>query len=190
MSISPNLRMAEDMARVRVRNPRAGPGDGGRSREEFSRQRTRSRATILPEKLIRSDTEMIQYHQLLRDVLAHGKFKPDRTGTGTYAIFGTQARFPLAEGFPLLTTKKLHLRSIIYELLWFLRGDTNIKYLNDNGVTIWNEWADADGELGPVYGKQWRRWATADGREIDQIAQLIEGLRHNPDSRRHIVTAW
>ncbi len=133
---------------------------------------------------------MRQYLDLMRHVLEHGHVKSDRTGTGTRSVFGWQMRFDLGAGFPLLTTKKLHTRSIIYELLWFLRGDTNIRYLTDNGVSIWNEWADADGELGPVYGKQWRRWATADGREIDQIAQLIEGLRHNPDSRRHIVTAW
>src|SRR5713226_3746926 len=133
---------------------------------------------------------MLQYHQLLRDVLAHGKFKPDRTGTGTYAIFGAQARFPLAEGFPLLTTKKLHLKSIIYELLWFLRGDTNIKYLQDHGVNIWNEWADENGELGPVYGAQWRSWKTADGLAIDQISQVIDQIKTNPDSRRLIVNAW
>src|ERR1700748_2468364 len=133
---------------------------------------------------------MIQYHQLLRLVLDEGKFKPDRTGTGTYAVFGAQARFPLADGFPVLTTKKLHLKSIIYELLWFLRGDTNIKYLNDHGVTIWDEWADAEGNLGPVYGSPWRSWPAPDGRSIDQIANVIDMIRRNPDSRRLIVTAW
>src|SRR5712691_11834080 len=133
---------------------------------------------------------MIQYHQLLREVLEHGKLKADRTGTGTRAVFGAQARFPLAEGFPLLTTKKLHLKSIIYELLWFLRGDTNIKYLNEHGVSIWNEWADERGDLGPVYGRQWRSWPARDGGAIDQIADLIDAIRHNPDSRRLIVTAW
>ena len=133
---------------------------------------------------------MIQYHQLLRLVLEHGKFKPDRTGTGTLAVFGAQARFPLADSFPLVTTKKLHLKSIIYELLWFLRGDTNIKFLNDNGVSIWNEWADEQGNLGRVYGAQWCDWRTADGRSIHQIDQVILQLRTQPDSRRHIVSAW
>ncbi len=133
---------------------------------------------------------MRQYLDLMRHVLEHGFDKTDRTGTGTRSVFGYQMRFDLAAGFPLLTTKKLHTRSIIHELLWFLRGDTNIRYLNEHGVSIWNEWADADGDLGPVYGKQWRRWQTADGREIDQIALLVDGLRKNPDSRRHIVSAW
>jgi thymidylate synthase len=133
---------------------------------------------------------MRQYLDLMRHVLEHGHEKSDRTGTGTLSVFGWQMRFDLGEGFPLLTTKKLHTKSIIYELLWFLRGDTNIRYLKEHGVSIWDEWADADGELGPVYGKQWRRWETADGRSIDQIAQLVDGLKRNPDSRRHIVTAW
>src|SRR3954447_4121129 len=133
---------------------------------------------------------MIQYQQLLKLVLEQGKFKADRTGTGTYAVFGAQARFPLANGFPVLTTKKLHLKSIIYELLWFLRGDTNVKYLNDHGVTIWDEWADADGNLGRVYGAQWCDWRTADGRSINQIADVIAQIRRNPDSRRLIVSAW
>jgi thymidylate synthase len=133
---------------------------------------------------------MIQYHQLLRLVLDHGKYKADRTGTGTYSVFGAQARFPLSEGFPALTTKKLHFRSIIHELLWFLRGDTNIKYLNDNGVTIWDEWADGDGNLGRVYGAQWCDWRTPDGRSINQIDRVIDQIRKKPDSRRHIVSAW
>ncbi|MCB1894825.1 MAG: thymidylate synthase [Zoogloeaceae bacterium] len=133
---------------------------------------------------------MKQYLDLMRHVLEHGQRKEDRTGTGTLSVFGWQMRFDLAAGFPLLTTKKLHTRSIIHELLWFLRGDTNIRYLNDNGVSIWDEWADETGELGPVYGKQWRHWACSDGREVDQIARLIDGLRCNPDSRRHIVSAW
>ena len=133
---------------------------------------------------------MIQYQQLLRLVLDEGKFKPDRTGTGTYAVFGAQARYPLADGFPMVTTKKLHLKSIIYELLWFLKGETNIKYLTDHGVSIWNEWADADGDLGRVYGAQWADWRTADGRSINQIDKVIQQIRTNPDSRRHIVTAW
>ncbi|MCL2656634.1 MAG: thymidylate synthase [Betaproteobacteria bacterium] len=133
---------------------------------------------------------MRQYHELMRHVLEHGHRKADRTGTGTLSVFGWQMRFDLAEGFPLVTTKKLHLRSIIYELLWFLKGETNIRYLKENGVSIWDEWADETGDLGPVYGHQWRHWKTADGREIDQIAQLVEGLRKNPDSRRHIVSAW
>src|SRR5437879_4602687 len=125
---------------------------------------------------------MIQYLDLLRHVLEHGKFKADRTGTGTYAVFGAQTRFPLAEGFPLLTTKKLHVKSIIYELLWFLRGDTNVRWLQEHGVTIWNEWADENGELGPVYGYQWRHWRTPQGGEIDQIARVIESLRKKTES--------
>jgi thymidylate synthase len=133
---------------------------------------------------------MLQYHQLLKLVLEHGKFKADRTGTGTYAVFGAQARFPLAEGFPLLTTKKLHVKSIIHELLWFLRGDTNVKYLHEHGVTIWDEWADADGNLGRVYGAQWCDWRTPEGRSLNQIDQVIEQIKKNPDSRRLIVTAW
>ncbi len=133
---------------------------------------------------------MQQYLDLMRHVLEHGNVKNDRTGTGTRSVFGWQMRFDLARGFPLLTTKKLHTRSIIHELLWFLQGDTNIRYLKENGVRIWDEWADENGDLGPVYGKQWRRWEMPDGRSIDQIAQLIEGLKRNPDSRRHMVTAW
>jgi thymidylate synthase len=133
---------------------------------------------------------MLQYHELLRLVLDKGKFKADRTGTGTWAVFGAQARFPLAEGFPLLTTKKLHVKSIIYELLWFLRGDTNVKYLNEHGVSIWDEWADQNGDLGRVYGAQWCDWRTADGRSINQIDRVIDRIRKDPDSRRHIVSAW
>ncbi|TRZ98488.1 MAG: thymidylate synthase [Rhodocyclaceae bacterium] len=137
---------------------------------------------------------MRPYLDLMRHVLDHGHAKADRTGTGTRSVFGWQMRFDLAEGFPLLTTKKLHLRSIIHELLWFLRGDTNIRYLTENGVSIWDDWADANGELGPVYGHQWRHWPAGSvdnpGAEIDQIAQLIESLKKNPDSRRHIVSAW
>src|SRR5437867_10325544 len=133
---------------------------------------------------------MIQYLDLLRHVLEQGKFKPDRTGTGTHSVFGAQARFPLSDGFPLLTTKKLHLKSIIYELLWFLRGDTNVKWLNEHGVSIWDEWADADGNLGRVYGAQWRDWRGADGNRVDQIANLIAQIKTNPDSRRLIVSAW
>ena len=133
---------------------------------------------------------MRSYHELLARILEEGARKSDRTGTGTLSVFGHQMRFRLADGFPLLTTKKLHLRSIIHELLWFLSGDTNIKYLRENKVTIWDEWADADGNLGPVYGAQWRHWRTADGGEVDQIRALVKGLRENPHSRRHLVSAW
>lgn len=133
---------------------------------------------------------MVQYHQLLRLVLEQGKFKADRTGTGTYSLFGAQARYPLRDGFPVVTTKKLHLKSIIYELLWFLRGDTNVQYLHDHGVTIWDEWADSEGNLGRIYGAQWCDWKTPDGRSINQIDKVIEGIQKNPDSRRHIVSAW
>ena len=133
---------------------------------------------------------MVQYLDLLRLVLEKGKFKTDRTGTGTYCVFGAQARFPLQENFPLLTTKKLHLKSIIHELLWFLRGDTNVKYLNERGVTIWDEWADEKGDLGRIYGAQWTDWRTADGRSINQIDQVISNIKTKPDSRRLIVSAW
>ena len=133
---------------------------------------------------------MQQYLDLLTRVLAHGVDRGDRTGTGTRAVFGHQMRFDLADGFPLLTTKKLHIKSIIHELLWFVSGDTNIRYLQDNGVSIWNEWADENGDLGPVYGKQWRRWQAPDGREIDQLAELIAMIKSNPDSRRLMLTAW
>ena len=133
---------------------------------------------------------MQQYLELLRHVLENGTPKSDRTGTGTHSVFGWQMRFDLARGFPLVTTKKLHLRSIIHELIWFLQGDTNIAYLKQNGVSIWDEWADAEGNLGPIYGKQWRSWQCADGRTIDQIAWLIEEIKHNPDSRRLVVSAW
>jgi thymidylate synthase len=133
---------------------------------------------------------MQQYLDLMRQVRDHGARKDDRTGTGTLSVFGHQMRFDLARGFPVLTTKKLHLRSIIHELLWFLKGDTNVKYLRDNGVTIWDEWADAEGNLGPVYGAQWRSWPARDGSTIDQIADVIARIRKNPDSRRLIVTAW
>lgn len=133
---------------------------------------------------------MQQYHDLLRRVRTEGTSKTDRTGTGTLSVFGHQMRFDLAAGFPLVTTKKLHLRSIIVELLWFLRGDTNIVWLKENGVTIWDEWADADGDLGPVYGKQWRSWAAPDGRTIDQITDVVNEIKRRPDSRRLIVSAW
>ncbi|MDY0009614.1 MAG: thymidylate synthase [Bdellovibrionales bacterium] len=133
---------------------------------------------------------MKQYHDLMRHVLEHGVFKQNRTGTAAYSCFGYQNRYDLAEGFPLVTTKKVHTKSIIHELLWFLQGDTNIAYLKDNKVSIWDEWADADGNLGPVYGHQWRSWPNPDGGTIDQITQLIADIKKNPDSRRHIVTAW
>ena len=133
---------------------------------------------------------MKQYHDLLQHILDNGTKKEDRTGTGTISVFGYQMRFDLAKGFPVVTTKKLHLRSIIIELLWFLQGDTNIKFLIDNNVSIWDEWADENGDLGPVYGHQWRSWPAADGRHIDQIAQVIDQIKNNPDSRRIIVSAW
>ncbi|WP_029003136.1 thymidylate synthase [Azorhizobium doebereinerae] len=133
---------------------------------------------------------MRAYHQLLQRILDEGVRKDDRTGTGTLSVFGHQMRFDLGEGFPLVTTKKLHIRSIVHELLWFLAGDTNVRYLNENGVSIWDEWADAQGELGPVYGHQWRSWPTPEGGVIDQIAQVVSDIRRNPDSRRLIVTAW
>ena len=133
---------------------------------------------------------MKQYLDLLDNILENGAQKEDRTGIGTISLFGHQMRFSLSEGFPMLTTKKLHLKSIIYELLWFLNGDTNVKYLNDNGVRIWDEWADKDGNLGPVYGHQWRSWPAYDGRQIDQISQVVNSIANNPDSRRHLVSAW
>lgn len=133
---------------------------------------------------------MKSYLSLLQHIMDNGVFKSDRTGTGTKSVFGYQMRFDLSEGFPVLTTKKLHLRSIIHELLWFIKGDTNIKYLNDNGVTIWDEWADSNGDLGPVYGGQWRSWRGADGKTVDQLSALIDGIKKNPDSRRHIISAW
>jgi len=133
---------------------------------------------------------MKQYHQLLEHVLEHGVRKEDRTGTGTISVFGYQMRFNLNEGFPLLTTKKIHTKSVIYELLWFLKGETNIKYLTENGVSIWNEWADENGELGPVYGSQWRSWPASNGEKIDQIKNVVEQIKKNPNSRRLIVSAW
>ncbi len=133
---------------------------------------------------------MKEYHRLLRLVLDEGALKADRTGTGTHAVFGAQARFPLTDGFPMVTTKKLHVRSIFHELLWFLKGDTNIRYLHENKVTIWDEWADENGDLGRVYGAQWRDWRKPDGGRVDQIADVINQIRTNPDSRRHMVCAW
>ena len=133
---------------------------------------------------------MKQYHDLMKQVLEHGTTKTDRTGTGTTSVFGYQMRFNLSEGFPMVTTKKLHIKSIIHELIWFLSGDTNIKYLKENGVSIWDEWADKDGNLGPVYGYQWRSWPAAGGKHIDQITQVINQIKKNPDSRRLIVSAW
>ena len=142
-----------------------------------------------PRRIV-NDVLMRQYLDLLQRVIDDGVERGDRTGTGTRSVFGHQMRFDLAQGFPILTTKKLHVKSIIHELLWFLSGDTNIGYLNENGVSIWNEWADENGDLGPVYGRQWRSWQTSDGRHIDQISQLVAQLTSNPESRRHIVTAW
>ena len=134
---------------------------------------------------------MHEYHRLLKHVLDHGSYRADRTGTGAYSVFGEQSRYDLSQGFPLVTTKKCHLRSIIHELLWFIKGDTNIRYLQENRVTIWDEWADAEGNLGPVYGEQWRRWkGCADAKPVDQLSQLIEGIKTKPYSRRHIVSAW
>ena len=133
---------------------------------------------------------MKQYHDLMRHVMDHGTKKTDRTGTGTVSVFGYQMRFSLSDGFPLLTTKKLHTKSIIHELLWFLKGDTNIRYLKENGVRIWDEWADENGDLGPVYGSQWRSWPTPEGKHIDQITNVIQQIKKNPDSRRLIVSAW
>ena len=133
---------------------------------------------------------MQPYHDLLRHILDRGIAKSDRTGTGTHSVFGYQMRFDLADGFPLLTTKKLHLRSIIHELLWFIAGDTNVRYLNENKVTIWDDWADADGDLGPIYGHQWRSWPARDGGHIDQLGQVLAQIRENPDSRRHMISAW
>src|SRR5690606_33923585 len=151
---------------------------------------SRPAGTAIAAEAAPTETWMRQYLDLLGHVLEHGAEKGDRTGTGTRSVFGWQMRFDLREGFPLVTTKKLHLRSIIHELLWFLQGSTNIAYLKDNKVSIWDEWADADGELGPVYGKQWRSWEGADGQTHDQIAWLVDEIRRNPDSRRLVVSAW
>jgi thymidylate synthase len=153
--------------------------------------KSKNQATFAPNSpIFHSSIFMQAYHELLRHIVETGSRKSDRTGTGTLSVFGYQMRFNLADGFPLLTTKKVHLKSIIHELLWFLQGDTNIKYLKANGVGIWDEWADADGNLGPVYGKQWRSWAAPDGHTIDQISEVIHTLKTNPDSRRIIVSAW
>ncbi|MFZ5720720.1 MAG: thymidylate synthase [Pseudomonadota bacterium] len=149
-----------------------------------------AQAAIVPTCEAAPDHPERQYLDLLADILANGARRGDRTGVGTLGVFGRQMRFDLSQGFPLLTTKKLHRKSIILELLWFLRGDTNVRWLQERGVSIWDEWADADGELGPVYGKQWRSWAAPDGRVIDQIANVVASLKANPESRRHIVSAW
>jgi len=146
--------------------------------------------SLVPSYQAALDHPERQYLNLLADILENGSRRGDRTGTGTLGVFGRQMRFDLAQGFPLLTTKKLHRKSIVLELLWFLRGDTNVRWLQERGVSIWNEWADPSGELGPVYGKQWRSWTAPDGRVIDQIAAVVEGLKTNPNSRRHIVSAW
>jgi len=158
--------------------------------ESGPRQHVNAHAPLHPSDPIASEHPERQYLDLLADILANGVERGDRTGTGTLGVFGRQMRFDLARGFPLLTTKKLHKKSIILELLWFLRGDTNVRWLQERGVSIWDEWADADGELGPVYGKQWRSWTAPDGRVIDQISAVLESLRSNPNSRRHIVSAW
>src|SRR5580692_4498196 len=147
-------------------------------------------AACPPATLPRRTRKVRQYLDFLRHIRQHGFPKADRTGTGTLSVFGYQMRFDLNDGFPLVTTKKLHLPSIIHELLWFLSGDTNVKYLREHGVSIWDEWADKDGNLGPVYGKQWRSWPTADGRTVDQMSRVVEQLKSNPDSRRIIVSAW
>jgi thymidylate synthase len=150
----------------------------------------REQMPAAPTKTDSSQNPMEVYHQLMRDILKDGAEKSDRTGTGTYSVFGYQMRFDLRKGFPMVTTKKLHLRSIIHELLWFLKGETNIQYLKDNNVRIWDEWADEKGELGPVYGKQWRSWRSSDGKTIDQISNVIQALKTNPESRRHLVIAF
>lgn len=147
-------------------------------------------AFLIMSKRIKGKSKMKQYLDMMQHVLDNGAKKEDRTGTGTLSVFGYQMRFDLSKGFPMVTTKKLHLKSIIYELIWFLNGDTNIKYLNDNGVRIWNEWADENGDLGPVYGHQWRSWPAPDGSTIDQITHLVDQIKNNPDSRRHIISAW
>ena len=173
--------------------PRTGPVPDGMWRENRGRSPCRPRhrrGLRLWLRRFDRDSLMRQYHDLLRRVLAEGVRKDDRTGTGTLAVFGHQMRFDLSEGFPVLTTKKLHLKSIIYELLWFIAGDTNVKYLQEHGVRIWNEWADENGDLGPVYGHQWRSWPTPDGGTIDQLSNVINQIKNNPDSRRMIVSAW
>lgn len=167
------------LAAMPAYNPAFRPAFSGRKRSVFSFEE--AHGSIMSSN---------QYETLLKDIYERGVHKSDRTGTGTRSLFGCQMRFPLADGFPLVTTKKLHLRSIIYELLWFLSGSTNIKYLHDHKVTIWDEWADENGELGPVYGRQWRAWPTSDGRTIDQISEVLERIKKNPDSRRLLVTAW
>jgi thymidylate synthase len=170
----------------------AGPDSRGRERNTFASYRTAiSESNYVHYAWTPNyNCGMRQYLDLMRHVLDHGVRKDDRTGTGTLSVFGAQLRFDLALGFPLLTTKKIHLKSIIYELLWFLRGDTNVKYLNDHGVTIWDEWADQNGELGPIYGYQWRSWPAPDGRHIDQISHVLEQIKKTPNSRRLIVSAW
>jgi thymidylate synthase len=154
------------------------------------RQTDKQNDTINNKNLLSGVFSLRNYLNLLQDVLDNGVVKGDRTGTGTLSVFGRQLRYDLSEGFPLVTTKRLHLKSIVHELLWFLRGDTNISYLKENGVKIWDEWADENGDLGPVYGSQWRAWETPDGRTIDQIQQVVNGIKNNPESRRHLVSAW
>jgi thymidylate synthase len=164
--------------------------DGRAAEVAASLIRTQDAATPMNAHASIANHPERQYLDLLADIMANGVERPDRTGTGTRGVFGRQMRFDLAAGFPLLTTKRLHFRSIAVELLWFLRGDTNVAYLHEHGVSIWDEWADANGDLGPVYGKQWRSWAAPDGRVIDQLANVLRSIRENPSSRRHIVTAW